>query len=205
MGRNTKSIGKCLATRERLVRRTLSNRGDIGYRAQFPFRKTHSLFQITNGSRGEDRWIESVSWRPASQDKLTVDVYACQSKEGHDIFRRFLPQQFKVRQQCLLSLGGDITAELTTIYVKYKYSPDAMSEIFAVVWVKNTTQIVVGLAFPEDKIPSELSPAPARHNYRPLNGYFVLRPGDALPASFPDWARQAYEYRKPAPNASAPL
>jgi hypothetical protein len=116
----------------------------------------------------------------------------------------FCPNSSKYASSAL-SLGGDITAELTTIYVKYKYSPDAMSEIFAVVWVKNTTQIVVGLAFPEDKIPSELSPAPARHNYRPLNGYFVLRPGDALPASFPDWARQAYEYRKPAPNASAPL
>ena len=99
----------------------------------------------------------------------------------------------------LLSLDEQVAAELTTIYIKYKYTDELLSQVFAVIWLKTTKRIDVGLALPKDAFDKELMSPPPRLRYPPLNAFFSLQAGDELPKEFSTWARQAYEYRRTVP------
>lgn len=104
-----------------------------------------------------------------------------------------LKQTFLDLSECLLGVSGEATARLTTIYVKYQVAAEATDPVFAVAWVKTSREIVVGMAFPENKVPSTLSPPLAGMLYPGLTGYLVLRPGDEIPTEFGDWAKTAHQ------------
>jgi hypothetical protein len=93
----------------------------------------------------------------------------------------------------LLAVGPETCGQLTTIYVKYTGSP-AATEVYAVVWIKTSKQLVVGLALPESVEDPELGDPPSGTRYKGLTKYFVLRPGDPIPGRLSEWARAAYEH-----------
>lgn len=103
-----------------------------------------------------------------------------------------LKQTFLDLSEALLSAGSDTSANLTTIYVKYQVSSEPSSAVYAVAWIKTSREIVVGLAYPESDVPTELAPPYAGMRYPGLTGYFVLRQGDQLPADLAGWAERAY-------------
>lgn len=65
----------------------------------------------------------------------------------------------------LLSPSPETTSELTTIYVKFCCSP-ANKEVFAVVWLKTSKQIVIGLSLPEEMESPYFGPPPRERNTR---------------------------------------
>lgn len=91
----------------------------------------------------------------------------------------------------LLSASPTATGVLTTIYIKYA-SPETNAQPYAVVWVKKSTEIVVGLALPSDFRADGLVDAPRVYKYAGLTKYLVLGKGAELPPSFGDWVREAY-------------
>ena len=96
----------------------------------------------------------------------------------------------------LLDVNGDCFGELTTIYVKYQVSTIPSSAVFAVVWLKNSAQIVLGLALPDSVDSPLLGPAPKGMTYRGLTKYFTLKAGDSVPSELSTWAGVAYGVAK---------
>jgi hypothetical protein len=102
-----------------------------------------------------------------------------------------LRSSFFEASRLLLEVSQDACSELTTIYVKYCVSP-SRENIFAVIWLKNSKQIVIGLALPGGLPSSKLGPSPRGTVYRGLTQYLTIGPNEALPAEFAEWARLAY-------------
>jgi hypothetical protein len=102
---------------------------------------------------------------------------------------------FQRMHRHLLSLGECVQAELTTIYVKYTYSADPTAAVFAVIWLRNSKQIDVGLALPEGQVPGALASSVRGLRYPPLNAFFCVSAGDPVPNGFEEWAQAAYRFR----------
>lgn len=96
----------------------------------------------------------------------------------------------------LLGASGDCYGELTTIYVKYQVSQSPSSPVFAVVWLKNSAQIVLGLALPDSVESPLLGPAPKGMTYKGITKYFTLKPEDPVPSELSTWAGVAYGVAK---------
>jgi hypothetical protein len=92
----------------------------------------------------------------------------------------------------LLSVSPDAASELTTIYVKFCPTAEKNS-VFAVVWLKSSKQIVVGLSLPETVESPMLGPAPQGATYKGLTKYLTIRPGEAIPEELGGWAKLSYE------------
>lgn len=103
--------------------------------------------------------------------------------------------QFNQIAEAILSVAEDTKGELTTIYIKYS-GPSTRNRPYAVVWVKKSTELVVGFSLPSVTASPLLQAAPAGCKYAGLTKYFVIRPGDSVPPDVTDWARQAYENAK---------
>jgi hypothetical protein len=104
-----------------------------------------------------------------------------------------LRQTFFNISEVLLSVSQEAIGVLTTIYVKYQINGSANSGVYSVVWLKNSKQIIVGLALPEDFESESLGPAPPKTNYKGITKYFVVRPGESVPSELSQWASAAYE------------
>lgn len=100
---------------------------------------------------------------------------------------------FEEINDALLSVSPDSFADLTTVYIKYCVSSDPTARVFAVIWVKTSKELVVGLALPDDLEDARLSGAPPGTTYKGLTRYFAIKSGDSVPDSIGDWARSAYE------------
>ena len=104
-----------------------------------------------------------------------------------------LRDSFFTVSDTLLSVSDSAYGELTTIYVKYKPSAEPAAPVYAVVWLKSSKQMIVGLALPSDFDHAALGKAPQGARYRGLTKYLTLRPGDAVPDEITDWARAAFD------------
>jgi hypothetical protein len=91
----------------------------------------------------------------------------------------------------LLAVSPEAMSELTTIYVKFFIST-ARRDVYAVVWLKNSKQIVIGLSLPDEVESAHLCPPPQGMKYRGLTKYLTLRPGEEIPDELADWARLAH-------------
>jgi hypothetical protein len=107
-----------------------------------------------------------------------------------------LRSQFSEITETLLSVNPDTFADLTTIYIKFTLNNASSSPVFAVMWVKSSKQLVVGLALPESLGIEGLGPAPKGMNYKSLTGYFVVEPGTPVPVELAGWAKRAYQHVK---------
>ncbi len=94
----------------------------------------------------------------------------------------------------LLAVSPHASAQLTTIYVKYRTNADTDGSVFAVAWLKRSTELVVGLALPENQIPPQLGTAPRGMKYPGLTGYLRLGADTSVPPDLAEWARAAYDY-----------
>jgi hypothetical protein len=102
-------------------------------------------------------------------------------------------EQFLAISGALLDVNGEAGSELTTIYVKFTVGTVAGSPVFAVVWIKSSRKVIVGLSLPESVESNELGPALPGTTYQGLTKYFSVAPGEAVPAQLPEWATLAYQ------------
>lgn len=94
--------------------------------------------------------------------------------------------------ETLLSINDSIIPELTTIYVKYKVSNSSLFSVFAVMWVKTTKEVVVGLAT-QDRINHQaIIDPPSKMKYRGLVSYIRITAADEVPKELNEWAQNAY-------------
>jgi len=94
--------------------------------------------------------------------------------------------------EALLDVSSDAKGELTTIYIKFT-APETENQPFAVLWIKKTTELTLGLALPDDLKAPQLAGPPKGCKYAGLTKYLVLRIGDDLPAEIQRWSKKAYD------------
>ena len=94
----------------------------------------------------------------------------------------------------LLDASKSATGQLTTIYIKYS-SPETSGNPYGVVWIKKSSQIVVGLSLPVDVEHPRLVDPPKGHTYAGLTKYVVLDANTDVPTEFEEWAQTAYAFR----------
>jgi len=92
-----------------------------------------------------------------------------------------------------LSPSPTCSGELPTIYVKYMDSRIAPTP-YAVMWIKKSSSIVVGLTLPTTVNVPLLASAPAGCKYAGLTRYLCLKAGDEVPAELTSWAKEAYRH-----------
>ena len=103
-----------------------------------------------------------------------------------------LREDFLKISKKLLSVSPDTASQLTTIYVKFGTS-SAMNRVYAVVWLKNSKSIVVGLSLPEGFDAAGLEPPIQGHVYKGLTKYFTVDLDKPVPESLLQWAKLAFE------------
>lgn len=91
--------------------------------------------------------------------------------------------------ETLLRVSTQARSNLTTIYVKFE-RPNG--SVYAVMWIKKSTQAVVGLALPENTAHERLHDAPTGMTYAGLTRYFTVREGDDVPYELAEWGRIAF-------------
>ncbi|HHH28780.1 MAG TPA: hypothetical protein ENK57_10615 [Polyangiaceae bacterium] len=91
--------------------------------------------------------------------------------------------------ETLLSADKGAKSNLTTIYVKFER---ADGSVYAVMWIKKSTQAVTGLALPEGIEAERLHDAPKGMTYPGLTRYFTVQEGDEVPDDLAEWARIAF-------------
>lgn len=92
-----------------------------------------------------------------------------------------------------LGVDAESRGELTTIYVKFSITTQIGEQVYAVVWLRSSKQLVIGMSLPDEIESPMLGAAPKRCSYKGLTKYFTICPGDALPNELEGWAKQAYE------------
>ena len=118
-----------------------------------------------------------------------------------------LRRQFLDAGRLLLEASPDAQAELLSQYVKFTTGAAPDSPAYAVVWLKSSKRLIVGLALPEAYEAEGLGPAPPKTTYKGLTKYFAVESGGAVPRGLATWARIAYRNILSAnrqPAASAP-
>ena len=93
----------------------------------------------------------------------------------------------------LVSPSESCSGELTTIFVKY-VDASAGTMPYAVMWIKKSSSIVVGLTLPTTVNVPLLASAPAGCKYAGLTRYLCLKAGDEVPAELASWAKEAYRH-----------
>ncbi len=90
-----------------------------------------------------------------------------------------------------------VSGSLTTIYVKYALS-DRNATPFAVVWIKKSSELIVGLALPSEFQCQELSEPFQGYKYSGLTRYVRFNTNSVLPDEFATWVNLAFHntYRK---------
>ncbi len=94
----------------------------------------------------------------------------------------------------LLSVSPDSIGTLTTIYVKFQLNSAPSAGVYAVVWLKTSKELVVGLSLSDDFSSPHLGEAPPGMKYKGINRYFSLKPGQPIPVLIAEWATEAYRY-----------
>jgi hypothetical protein len=103
-----------------------------------------------------------------------------------------LRKQFLEIGQVLLEASPDAQAELLSQYVKFTTSAAPNDPAYAVVWLKSSKRLIVGLALPEAYEAEGLGAAMPKITYRGLTKYFAVEAGDMAPRGLAAWAGMAY-------------
>lgn len=101
--------------------------------------------------------------------------------------------QFEQISQALLAVSSSACGELTTIYVKY-HTKETGGQPYGVIWLKKSTELVVGFALPEGYDAAELRPPLQGYKYANLTAFLRITPQDNVPALVSQWAHDAYKH-----------
>ncbi len=97
----------------------------------------------------------------------------------------------------LLSVDNEATSELTTIYVKFFVGNHQTGmKVYAVVWLKKSTELVIGLALPPTVDSLGLVDPPPQKKYAGLTRYLIIKEADSIPPELKVWAQEAYRSLK---------
>ncbi len=91
----------------------------------------------------------------------------------------------------LLHVSPTARGELTRIYIKYT-TVETGPQPFAVMWVRSSSEVVIGLALPADFCVGEITKPQKPIAYSGLTTYFCLTAKDELPVGIREWSRAAY-------------
>ena len=92
----------------------------------------------------------------------------------------------------LLDLHETATSELTTIYIKYKTLPEPMAPVFAVMWIRTTKKVILGLAAPEKIEHQNIIDAPFGMKYKGLTSFLEITEDHEIPVELEQWAEVAF-------------
>ena len=95
--------------------------------------------------------------------------------------------QFDRISDALLAASPAARGELTTIYVKY-VADEIGNQPYAVVWLKNSKELVVGLALPEGYESPGLGPPMPGYKYAKLTRFLRITPNEVAPPEIARWA-----------------
>jgi hypothetical protein len=118
-----------------------------------------------------------------------------------------LRKQFLEIGRLLLEAAADARADLLSQYVKFTASAAPDSPAYAVVWLKSSKRLIVGLALPEACEGDGLGGPLPKTTYRGLTRYFVVEAGAPVPRGLAAWAKTAYRHvlsAAAAPSAPTP-
>jgi hypothetical protein len=104
-----------------------------------------------------------------------------------------LRQVFLDMSDILLGVAPETIGVLTTIYVKFQVTATPGANVYAVAWMKNSKQLVIGLALKDDVESPLLGSAPVGMKYKGITKYFIIVPGQEVPEDFGAWAKAAYD------------
>jgi hypothetical protein len=100
--------------------------------------------------------------------------------------------QFVEIGDSLLAVAADVHCESLGRYFKFTTDASPDSPAYAVVWLKSSAKLIVGLALPEIYEAEELGPPLPKTVYRGLTKYFTVDRGGRVPERLAEWARLAY-------------
>ena len=92
----------------------------------------------------------------------------------------------------ILSASPRTKNQLTTIYVKFE-RPDG--SVYAVMWIKKSSEAVVGLSLPDGVDSDRLHEAPKGMKYAGLSRYCTITASDAVPSELAGWSKLAFEHQ----------
>lgn len=101
--------------------------------------------------------------------------------------------QLESIHRALISVSPTASGALTTIYVKYSTEETGMQP-YAVLWVKKTTELLLGLALPEEYDVGQLASTGANLKYAGLTKYLRFVPNSNVPEFLMRWAQDAYAH-----------
>ncbi len=101
--------------------------------------------------------------------------------------------QFDRISDALLAASPAARGELTTIYVKY-VADEIGNQPYAVVWLKNSKELVVGLALPEGYESPGLGPPMPGYKYAKLTRFLRITPNEVAPPEIARWALDSYAH-----------
>jgi hypothetical protein len=101
--------------------------------------------------------------------------------------------QVETINAALIGVSPTASGKLARVYIKYT-TVETGDQPFAVLWVKASAEVVLGLSLPEDFDTSTI-PSPEKPIcYRGITKYLVFRVGvEDVPADFATWAYAAYQ------------
>jgi hypothetical protein len=103
-----------------------------------------------------------------------------------------LRKQFLEIGRLLLEASPDAQAELLSQYVKFTTSAAPNGPAYAVVWLKSSKRLIVGLALPDAYEAEGLGAPLPKTTYRGLTKYFAVEAGSTAPHGLATWAGMAY-------------
>ena len=94
--------------------------------------------------------------------------------------------------KALLTVSPSARGKLMTIYVKY-VSDETGSQPYAVLWLKKSSQLVLGLALPQSYHATFLAPTPPGYNYAGLTAFLTVTVDTPVPEELTQWVQDAYD------------
>lgn len=101
--------------------------------------------------------------------------------------------QLEKIHRALVSVSPTARGELTTIYVKYG-TEETGAQPYAVLWIKKSTELILGLALPEEYTIGALTPLATNLKYLGLTVYLRFDVQSQVPNLLSQWAQDAYAH-----------
>jgi hypothetical protein len=99
--------------------------------------------------------------------------------------------QLTAIHDAVVSVSPNSFGALTTIYIKYT-APETGPLPFAVLWVKKSTELILGLALPNSYETGSQHVATTNLKYAGLTVYLKFTASDEIPAQLREWIGAAY-------------